>query len=221
MTEQVENTGTIQKNLKLTIDDNTYEKHVSNIAWNPSSTTQNWQGGTPDSLLTDTTPSTWVAAWTILQDWQNPDSLINWVYDHQGEKVEVEYMPDADGDVTFTATVTIPDINIGGAVNAFNESTFSGPSTKPDRSTTSPVIPTILELSAITAPAAGGAEIEIHGTDFRAVSQVKFGASNATSFDVVSPLLIVATVPAHAAGAGNVSVVNAAGTSPASPFNWV
>jgi hypothetical protein len=48
---------------------------------------------------------------------------------------------------------------------------------------------------------------------------VKFGATNATSWLVVSDSLIVAVMPAGTAGAANITVTNSAGTSPA--FTYV
>ena len=128
---QIDVTARAQRNLRLAIGTDTYEKHVSNIAWTAASQTVNWAGGTPDAQLSDSTPAVWAAAWNVVQDWQNEDSLCNFLLAHQGEQVEVAYMPDAEGTFEIVATITLVAPNIGGAVNQFNESTVSMASSVP------------------------------------------------------------------------------------------
>lgn len=121
----------VQKNLSLTIGTDTYEKHVSSVQWAPSSSSVEWRGGTPDAVFTDSTPATWTANVTLVQDWETPDSLCNFLLDHAGEQVVAKYKPEATGDFEITATITIVPPAIGGAVGAFNESTVAMGSTKP------------------------------------------------------------------------------------------
>ena len=59
----------------------------------------------------------------------------------------------------------------------------------------------------------GGASITITGTDFEAVTAVKFGATAATAFNVDNATQITATNPAGSAGTVNVTVTTASGTS--------
>lgn len=127
-----------QKNLKLTIGLDTYEKHVSNVQWLPAGSTIEWRGGTPDAVFTDVTSPTWTANITLVQDWETEDSLANFLLDMAGEKVEVKYKPDADGRFEITATITLAPPAIGGAVNEFNESTVAMGSTKPVRTPVGP-----------------------------------------------------------------------------------
>jgi len=71
--------------------------------------------------------------------------------------------------------------------------------------------------------AAGGTLVEISGANFTGATSVKFGATSATSFDVVSGGTIEAIAPAHAAGQVDVTVVTPAGTSatgPATKFTY-
>lgn len=73
-------------------------------------------------------------------------------------------------------------------------------------------------LSATPSAVAEGGIVEITGTGFAAVTgaaSVKFGATNATSYIVVSDNVIVAVMPAGSAGAANITVVNGEGTSAA------
>lgn len=130
---QIDVAPVAQKNLQLTVGTDTYEKHVSSVQWTPASSTIEWRGGTPDAVFTDVSSPTWTANLTLVQDWETEDSLCNFLLDHAGEQVLVKYKPQVDGDFEITATVTITPPAIGGAVNAFNESTVAMGSTKPVR----------------------------------------------------------------------------------------
>lgn len=80
-----------------------------------------------------------------------------------------------------------------------------------------PAIPTVLGLSDVTGPAAGGEIVTITGTSFIGVIDVEFDSVNATDYEVVNANTIVAITPAHAAGATVVTVTNATGESSATP----
>lgn len=72
--------------------------------------------------------------------------------------------------------------------------------------------------SATPTGAAAGTQVEIKGAGFTgtvATTGVKFGATNATSWVVVSDQVIVAVVPTGTAGAANIVVTNATGPSTA------
>jgi hypothetical protein len=72
--------------------------------------------------------------------------------------------------------------------------------------------PTISSVAPATGPTIGGTSVTITGTDFTAVSGVKFETVNAASYTVDSSTQITAIAPAWTAGAVNVSVTTAAGT---------
>lgn len=78
-----------------------------------------------------------------------------------------------------------------------------------------PLASTILPAVATATPtgAAAGAQVTITGAAFTGATSVKFGATNASAFTVVSDSVIVAVVPAGTAGTANVTVITAAGTS--------
>lgn len=80
-----------------------------------------------------------------------------------------------------------------------------------------PAAPTVLSLSDITGPAAGGELVTISGTGFIGVIDVEFDSVNATDYEVVNANTILAISPAHAAGAAVVSVTNATGESTMTP----
>ena len=81
-------------------------------------------------------------------------------------------------------------------------------------------VPVIYSFTPITGPAAGGTLVTIKGTGFTGtvlVTGVKFATTSATSWSVVDDDTIVATAPAHAAGAVAVVVTNATGPSTTGP----
>jgi len=83
---------------------------------------------------------------------------------------------------------------------------------------TSPYAPAVAPvlLSATPTAVAVGGQVQITGNGFTGTvvtTGVKFGATNATSWVVVSDSLIVAIMPAGSAGAANVTVTNATGVS--------
>lgn len=78
------------------------------------------------------------------------------------------------------------------------------------------VVPVISSVAPNGGAAAGGTLVRITGVNFGGVAGatgVKFGGTNATVYDVVSPGIIEAVAPAHAAGQVDVVVTNAAGAS--------
>lgn len=86
--------------------------------------------------------------------------------------------------------------------------------THPDSGTEVPVVSALSPNGGTTA---GGTLVEITGFAFTGATAVKFGATNATSFDVVDDGIIEAVTPAEAAGAVLVTVTTSAGTNAAGP----
>lgn len=76
-------------------------------------------------------------------------------------------------------------------------------------------VPALSSVVGNPDPAATGDLVTITGTRFTGTTAVKFGATNATDFTVVSPTTIVASLPAGSAGSTNVTVTNAVGVSTA------
>ena len=83
-------------------------------------------------------------------------------------------------------------------------------------------VPTITNIQPNTGPPSGGTKVMITGTGLSEASEVKFGATNATSFSVNSSTSITATAPSGS-GIADVVVVTPHGvsaTSPADEFTW-
>lgn len=71
----------------------------------------------------------------------------------------------------------------------------------------------VTSIYPATGNAGGGETVSVTGTDLDTATSVKFGTTDATSFEAVTDSLIRAVVPAHAAGA--VDVVVSDGVAPA------
>ena len=77
-----------------------------------------------------------------------------------------------------------------------------------------PVVPTVTNVSPNSGSTAGGTTVFITGSGFCDVtSAVRYGATAAASFTVLSDTEIQSTSPAHAAGTVDITVTNAGGTS--------
>jgi hypothetical protein len=81
------------------------------------------------------------------------------------------------------------------------------------------LIPHITSLSPSSGSHTGGTSVTINGINFTGATSVKFGTSSAT-FAVNTGIKITATSPAHTAGAVNVTVGNANGTSIVATYTY-
>ena len=77
--------------------------------------------------------------------------------------------------------------------------------------------PTVSSLSPADGPTAGGTTVTITGTNFTGATEVEFGTNAATDLVVVNSTTITVHSPADSAGAVDVTVVTAGGTSATSP----
>jgi hypothetical protein len=76
--------------------------------------------------------------------------------------------------------------------------------------------PTVTSISPTSGSTSGGTSVVITGTNFADATAVNFGSSAAASFTVDSTTQITAVAPAGSAGAVNITVTTAGGTSPTS-----
>lgn len=122
----------VLKDVILNIGADGYQKHVSGVTYAPTSSAISWQGLTPDASFTDQTTATWAVTLDYVQDWETDDSLSVYLFEHEGETVEMEFTPvRGTGKRTFTSNVTITPGAIGGAVNAYATTSVTLGSTKP------------------------------------------------------------------------------------------
>lgn len=120
------------RDVLLTIGDDDFRKQVSAVVFTPSTGQTSWQGLSPDATVTESNPETWTCAVTMAQDWQNVDSLCNYLHENSGDSVPCVFEPIAGG-VGFTATLSLAPPAIGGAVGTQPEATVTMGSSKPAR----------------------------------------------------------------------------------------
>lgn len=208
------------KNMRLKIGADNYELHANNVEWTPAITINRWQGGTPEAEVRDADVTAWDCAITMAQDYQNPDSLYNFMLANAGQTAIVEWKPDPAGAFTTVAEITIVPPKIGGAVRAFHEATVTCPSSAPSTVTTPATAPVMGTASPATGPIAGGTLVTITGSNLLGVTAVRFGTLAATEVVIVNSGLIYAVAPAQAAGSKPITLVNAAGTSASAPYSY-
>lgn len=103
--------------LKLGTTD-TYEAHVSEVTFTPTSTTLTWQGMTPAASFSDVSNPSWGCQLSYAQDWKTPNSLSRYLYDHQGETVPCEFTTNPGAGVWGADLIITPGA-VGGPVNAY------------------------------------------------------------------------------------------------------
>ena len=117
------------------------------------------------------------------------------------------------GDASVPVTATVTGLTAGTTyhwrVTARN---VHGAGSGNDAAFETEVAPAVSRLSARKGPAAGGTPVQITGTGFGTVTEVRFGGLPA-SFEVVSPTMITAVSPPATTGAVEVSVVTPTGHS--------
>lgn len=114
----------LMKDCLLTVATSDYAKHVSAVEFVPTASPVTWKGLTPTSVFTFGTNATWVCNLSYAQDWETTDSLSRYLYDHEGEEIEVVFEPVTDGS-SITATLIIQPGSIGGAVDSVAVSSVS------------------------------------------------------------------------------------------------
>jgi hypothetical protein len=111
-------------NALLTLGIDGYEKHVSAVELVPTATSTTWKGLNPDAVFTNTGRATWVCNLSFAQDWETPDSLSQYLLEHEGEIIAAVFEPEAGG-AGFTANLVITPGSIGGAVDTTAVATVS------------------------------------------------------------------------------------------------
>ncbi len=132
----------------------------------------------------------------FLPNWSGGFSGISWSDNLGSGAVDYRYRAEFSAYRTTTLTVETGNNGIG-----YTLSCTSNP----------PPAPTITSVTPDSGLTAGGLSITITGTDFTAVSSVKFGSTPATITSKTATQ-IVATLPSHAAGAVDVTVTTPVGS---------
>lgn len=112
------------KDVVAIIGTDDFRKHLSAVEFTPSSSQTTWTG-LGLNTHTDVSTATWVAALTYAQDWDSTNSLSRFLYENEGETVAMTFQPRSGTGPSFTANVVITPGAIGGAVNAYAETSVS------------------------------------------------------------------------------------------------
>lgn len=121
-----------------------------------------------------------------------------------GVTVDILNRPGFQGDRSFN--VTLSNSSAGATIIAPSSASVT-------ILESSPAVATITSIAPTHGPASGGTQVIISGTNFVQVSDVRFGLTPAASFTVNSASQITAVSPAGSAGAVDISIVTASGTS--------
>jgi len=76
-----------------------------------------------------------------------------------------------------------------------------------------PARPTVTSLNRVGVASTGGSTLTVHGTNFRGVTAVTFGAAHGTGVKVKSAKVLTVSVPAHVIGSVDVRVTARGGRS--------
>jgi len=114
----------VLKNVTFKVAADEYQKNVSQVEFVPSASAVNWKGLHKDAVFTDIGSATWVCNLSYAQDWATTDSLSRYLFEHEGEAVDVEFAPEVSGP-SFTATLLVTPGSIGGTVDAVAVGTVS------------------------------------------------------------------------------------------------
>lgn len=115
----------VLKDVLFRVADDEYQAHCSAVVFTPSSSISTWKGLTPSSVHSAGSAATWTCDLTYAQDWDTEGSLSRYLYEHEGEEVNVEFQPRRGIGPSFTATIIIQPGAIGGQVDTFGETSVS------------------------------------------------------------------------------------------------
>lgn len=101
-----------------------YAAHVSSVTLTPSTSTTTWKGGKPSATFTRTSTPTWGCELAFAQDWESADSLSRYLWEHQGETVDVIFAPETGG-TSWAVSINVIPGSIGGAVDGYATSTVT------------------------------------------------------------------------------------------------
>lgn len=108
----------------FTVEADNYEAHVSGVTFTPSSSVTTWKGLTPDAVFSFGTNATWTCDLEFAQDWSTAGALSRYLFEHEGEEIDVVFAP-VSGGPTISATLIVTPGAIGGAVDSVATATVS------------------------------------------------------------------------------------------------
>ena len=127
-------TPIVLKDIVVSIGTDDYAPALSQAVFTPSTSDVSYVGMSPGASWTDQTEPTWKLDLTFVQDWTDPNSLANRLYEDAGTTVSVKFQPkDGVALPAFNSEVTLAHGPIGGPGGQYGTSTVSMGCTKPAR----------------------------------------------------------------------------------------
>lgn len=114
----------ILKDCLFTVEADSYEAHVSQVEFTPSAPTATWKGLTPDASFSFVGTATWMCNLTFAQDWSTADSLSRYLFENEGDEIDVVFEPVAAGP-SISATLMATPGSVGGSVDSVATSTVT------------------------------------------------------------------------------------------------
>src|SRR5690606_41433038 len=102
----------VLRNVDLTIDGSDFAAEASQVEFTPTAQAATWTG-LADNTVTSTATATWNLTIAPGQEWDDPDSLSNYLLENEGEVVDTTFAPRSGG-TSFTAEVTSTSAGVGG-----------------------------------------------------------------------------------------------------------
>ncbi len=192
----------------LTIVADDYTAAVTEVTFSPKTSASTIR--TIDGVAhRDQMPSEWDCTIGLVQDLA-PSGLLRYLLANDGLHKSVVFTPKSGGP-SVAATLVISAATIGGKGGSQAESSATLAVDGKPAFTDVSSVPAL--TGATPSGAAASALVTITGSSLTGATTVKFGATNATAFTVLSDSTIVASMPAGSAGAANITVTTPTGTS--------
>lgn len=103
-----------------------YAEQLSTVELAPSGGSPvTWKGLAKGSSFTFSQSSTWVCNLALAQDWADPESLSRYLFENEGESVDVEFRPNGGTGTPVYATIIVVPGSIGGAIDTVGTQTVS------------------------------------------------------------------------------------------------
>jgi hypothetical protein len=116
----------VLKNVSLLIPTDNFAASASSVTFTPTSSTVTWTG-LGLNTYTGASTATWVCAIDYAQDWKTPGSLSQYLFNNEGNEVNVTFKPELGDGPSFTCPILIVPGAIGGAVNAVSVASVTLP----------------------------------------------------------------------------------------------
>lgn len=115
----------VLKDVDFVVETDDFSAHINSARLTPTTQARTWKGLSPEASFSEQTAPEWTCTIKLAQDWDNANSLANYLFAHAGEEVDVTFKPRRAGTSTFTVTLTLTPPEIGGDIDSWAEATVA------------------------------------------------------------------------------------------------